>query len=271
MFFGTANYLLNKVRDRALNPSVSQEADGSDVEDSGEPLRYVVIDFRQVSGLDSSAVLTFNKILKLARKHDFIVVLTNLLPEFEAALIRGQGLNVQSDRCQILPDLDRGLEWCEQQVLGNIAESSEIPTPLTDHLSRLFLTPQQAQQFVTYLEHHDLPAEHYIFRQGEIRPELYFIESGQVSVLLELEDGRTKRLQTCSGGHLLGEMRFYDKVPLSSSVVTDTPTQVYSLSRATFQRMAAEAPELVQALQQHIVEILCESLIRRGEQLRVMQ
>jgi SulP family sulfate permease len=278
LFFGTANYLLNKVRDRALTYPGSQTSDGfesdgfeSDIEGCRELLRYVVIDFRQVSGLDSSAVLTFNKILKLARKHAFIVVLTNLLPEFEAALIRGQGLNPDSDRCQILPDLDRGLEWCEQQILGNIAESSEIPTSLTDHLSRLFLTPAQAQQFVTYLDPHDLPAAHYIFRQGEIRPELYFIEKGQISVLLELEDGRTKRLQTCSGGHLLGEMRFYDKVPLSSSVVTDTPARVYSLSKATFQRMAVEAPDLVQALQQHIVEILCESLIRRGEQLRVMQ
>lgn len=272
LFFGTANYLLNKVRDRALNLAEG-ETPGPDLAPAvaPEPLRYGVIDFRQVSGLDSSAVLTFNKILKLARKHDFTLVLTNLLPEFELALMRGQGLDLNSDRCQVFPDLDRGLEWCEQQILGNTAQTSEIPTPLVDHLSRRFLTLEQAQQFVPYLQPHDLPAGHYIFRQGELRPELYFIESGQVSVLLELEDGRTKRLQTCSGGHLLGEMRFYDKVPLSSSVITDTPARVYSLSRATFQRMQQEAPELVQALQQHIVEILCESLIRRGEQLRVMQ
>jgi SulP family sulfate permease len=88
LFFGTANYLLNKVRDRALTSPGSQTSDGfesddsdSDIEGCRESLRYVVIDFRQVSGLDSSAVLTFNKILKLARKHAFIVVLTNLLPE----------------------------------------------------------------------------------------------------------------------------------------------------------------------------------------------
>lgn len=269
LFFGTANYLLNKVRDRAFN--LAQAGEPPAFTEITEPLRYVVIDFRQVSGLDSSAVLTFNKILKLARQHDFTLVLTNLLPEFELALMRGQGLDLKSDRCQVFPDLDRGLEWCEQQILGNTAQTSEIPTPLVDHLSRRFLTPEQAQQFVPYLQPHDLPAGHYIFRQGELRPELYFIESGQVSVLLELEDGRTKRLQTCSGGQLLGEMRFYDKVPLSSSVITDTPARVFSLSRATFQRMQREAPELVQALQQHIVELLCESLIRRGEQLRVMQ
>lgn len=270
LFFGTANYLLNKVRDRALGLETAGEGDRP-----ADPLRYVVIDFRQVSGLDSSAVLTFNKILKLANKHDFTLVLTNLLPEFAEALERGKGLDLGSDRCQVFPDLDRGLEWCEGLILGQIfcqiAQPNDSAPALANHLTRLFLTADQAQRFITYLDPHSLPAGYAIFEPGEQRPELYFIESGQVSVLLELDDGRTKRLQTCSAGHILGEMRFFDKTPLSSSVVTDTPSQVYSLSREAFNRMQQEAPELVQALQKHIVEILCESLIRRGEQIRIMQ
>jgi SulP family sulfate permease len=35
--------------------------------------------------------------------------------------------------------------------------------------------------------------------------------------------------------------------------------------------MKQDAPDLVQAVQSYIVSILCESLIRREEQLRVMQ
>ncbi|MEM9007397.1 MAG: SulP family inorganic anion transporter, partial [Cyanobacteria bacterium P01_F01_bin.86] len=81
LFFGTANYLLTKVRDRALMSPVSPRPADPAESHGAEPLRYVVIDFRQVSGLDSSAVLTFSKILKLARKHDFILVFTNLLPD----------------------------------------------------------------------------------------------------------------------------------------------------------------------------------------------
>lgn len=274
LFFGTANYLLNKVRDRALapvHPAIATAA--GDLPTA--PLRYVVIDFRQVNGLDSSAVLTFNKILKLANQNDFTLVLTNLLPELAEALERGKGLDLGSQRCQVFPDLDRGLEWCEGLILGQIlcplAQPDDSAAALVSHLSRLFLTTDQAQRFMPYLEPHDLPAGYAIFKPGEPRPELYFIESGQVSVLLELDDGRTKRLQTCSAGHILGEMRFFDKTPLSSSVVTDTPSRVYSLSREAFNQMQQQAPDLVQALQQHVVEILCESLIRRGEQLRIMQ
>jgi SulP family sulfate permease len=244
LFFGTANYLLNKVRDRTLaaTPAAEKPANHRPT----EPLRYVVIDFRQVSGLDSSAVLTFNKMLKLANKHDFILVLTNLLPEFAASLERGQGLDLGSQRCQVFPDLDRGLEWCEGLILGQvscqIAKPDDSAPTLANHLTRQFLTVDQARQFITYLEPHHLPAGYSIFKPGEQRPELYFIESGQVSVLLELDDGRTKRLQTCLAGHILGEMRFFDKTPLSSSVVTDTPSQVYALSREDVQPDAAGGP-----------------------------
>ncbi|NEQ97172.1 MAG: SLC26A/SulP transporter family protein [Cyanothece sp. SIO2G6] len=283
LFFGTANYLLTKVRDRAVvqaTPETSTQKSDQATEQASShltaqastvPLRYLVIDFRQVSGLDSSAVLTFNRILRLADQYKFTLVLTNLLPDLEATLTQGQGIKLDSKRCQIFPDMDRGLEWCEQQILKQHEASALPPLTLPDHLVKSFLNPNQAERFMAYLIPHALPAGHYIFRPGELRHELYFIESGQVSVLLELADGRTKRLQTCCGGHLLGEMRFFDKMPLSSSVVTDTPSKVYSLSREAFEQMQQEAPELMRSLQRHIVNLLCESLIRRGEQLRVMQ
>ncbi len=267
LFFGTANYLLNKVRDRAYAPPPSSPSSSL----NPEPVKYVVIDFRQVSGLDSSAVLTFNKILKLARQCDFQLVLTNLKPEFAAALERGQGLELEGDRCHVYPDLDRGLESCESHLLMAAQPIPESTPSLKTHLQKQFLTPEQVDPFWAYLVPQSLPANHSLFAQDESSPHLYFIESGQVDVLLAMADGGTKRLQTCSSGQLLGEMRFYGKVPLSTSVVTTTPCTMYALSKTAFEQMQQDAPELAQALQSHIVEILCESLVRRGEQLRVMQ
>ncbi|MEB3210319.1 MAG: SulP family inorganic anion transporter [Leptolyngbyaceae bacterium] len=267
LFFGTANYLLSKVRDRILRTrEVLPEAS-----EASQPLRYVLIDFRQVSGLDSSAVLTFDKILKLARQHDFLLVLTNLAADLKEEL--QLGINLDGGGCQLFEDIDRGLEWCEQHILSSSdpADASPDEKGLVEQLSQLFLTPEQARRFVPYMNLETLPANHYVFRRGEAHAGLCFIESGQVSVLLEQANGHTKRLQTCTGGHLLGEMRFYNKVPLSTSVVTDVPSRLYYLSKETFERMQQEAPDLVQALQAHIVTILCDSLLRREQQLKVMQ
>ncbi|ESA38400.1 cyclic nucleotide-binding protein [Leptolyngbya sp. Heron Island J] len=263
LFFGTANYLLNKVRNRAKAQS--------DQIDTSQALRYVIIDFRQVHGLDSSAVLTFDKILKLAHQQHFSLVLTNLLPELQQGLNRG--INLDSELCHVFTDIDRGLEWCEQQILSEAIDSIPSPesVPLADQLIQLFLTANQASHFITYLSPQAYPAGHYIFRQGEVHTGLYFIESGQVSVLLEQANGRHKRLQTCTSGHLLGEMRFYSKAPLSTSVVTDMPSQLYYLSQEAFERMQQDAPDLVHALEAYIVRILCDSLLRREQQLQVMQ
>ncbi len=257
LFFGTANYLLNKVRDRLAEPAAVS-------------LRYVVIDFRQVTGLDSSAVLTFNKILKLARQENFTLVLTNLLPDCEQALERGQGLDFGSDRCQVFPDLDRGLAWCEQQILTKANLTELAPASLSSLLEQQFLTSEQVGRFLPYLEAQTAPAGQSLYADDQ-PANLYFIESGQVDVLLALADGRTKRLQTCASGQLLGEMRFYHKAPLSNAVITKTPCQLFALTQASYQHMQATDPDLVEALQRHIVELLCDSLIRRGEQLRVMQ
>ncbi|MGK7873751.1 MAG: SulP family inorganic anion transporter [Xenococcaceae cyanobacterium] len=266
LFFGTANYLLNKVRNRAM----ASEEMGAD-DQSLQPLRYVVLDFRQVSDLDSSAVLTFNKILKIARKRGLTLIFTNLSSEFQEKLAKNGGFEKDSSLCQIFPDIDRGLEWCENQILNQEPDCSTLEKKLSEQLAQMFLKPEQVPEFINYLEPQQVPEGHVIFQQGKPHIGLYFIESGQVSVLLELSDGRTKRLQTCTSGNVLGEMRFYGKVPLSTSVVTDTPSSLYYLSPQAFEKMKTEASELVQAVQEFIVGVLCDSLVRREEQLRVMQ
>lgn len=254
VFFGTANYLLDQVRQRVENAEKSA-------------LRWLLIDFRDVDGLDASGVLSFVKMLKIARKRQLMVLYTNLTPAIEAKLRQGGGL-VDEDICQIFPDLDRGLEWCENQLLQQ-ATFQETRPPMQEQLVDLFLDQDQAPQFMAYLKQVWMPADCRLFEQGD-SDRLYFIESGQVSVLLELPSGQTKRLETHTYGHVLGEMRFYGKPPLSTQVVTDLPTSLYYLERSAFEQMQREAPALANAVQAYLVRLLCDSLARRDQQLRVI-
>ncbi|MGD2181517.1 SLC26A/SulP transporter family protein [Lusitaniella coriacea] len=258
LFFGTANYLLNRARSR-----VEQHPQN--------PLRFILIDFRQVTGLDSSAVLSFDKILKIARKHSLTLIFTNLSPTFQSQLVLGGVLpkNDEETSCEIFPDIDRGLEWCENQVLEAIS-CIEPSLSLSQQLSQIFLEASQVSEFMTYLEPQTIDAGCTVFHQGEPSDHLYFLESGQVSVLLDLPNQQTKRLQTVCEGNILGEMRFYDKPSLSTSVVADTSTSLYGLSKTAFSQMKAEAPALAVQLEAYIVRVLCDSLARREQQLQVM-
>ncbi|MGD2181314.1 SulP family inorganic anion transporter [Lusitaniella coriacea] len=103
IFFGTANQLLDQVRDRV--EQIPQK-----------PLNYILLDFHLVSGLDSSAVLSFYKIKKLAQQQNLILVYAGLESTVETLLQQGEALE-ESPQIQTFPKFDRGLAWCEEQIL----------------------------------------------------------------------------------------------------------------------------------------------------------
>jgi SulP family sulfate permease len=62
IFFGTANNLLKEVRARVADSRI-------------KPLRFVVMDFRRVTGIDSSAVFSLWKVNQLARRQGFTLIM----------------------------------------------------------------------------------------------------------------------------------------------------------------------------------------------------
>ena len=73
IFFGTVNKLLDQVQKRISEPGHTG-------------LRFIVLDFGHVSGLDSSAVMSFVKMKQLAQTNAFVLVLTHLSPAMQAKL-----------------------------------------------------------------------------------------------------------------------------------------------------------------------------------------
>ena len=65
IFFGTAYSLLQRVRNRAHNEDLP-------------PLRYLVLDFRHVTGVDSSALLSLGKLLHIGEQSDFATLCTGV-------------------------------------------------------------------------------------------------------------------------------------------------------------------------------------------------
>src|SRR4030095_14107013 len=99
LFFGSANGLLELIRKRVETA----------------PLRFLVIDLRRVTGVDSSAVVAFVKAMHLAEASGFELVFTGTAESVRRQLGRG-GL-VASEFGGFEPDLDRGLERCEEGLL----------------------------------------------------------------------------------------------------------------------------------------------------------
>jgi SulP family sulfate permease len=247
LFFGTASSLLDRIKER-LNDARQQEA------------RFVVIDFRRVTGLDSSAVLVFTKARQLAASRGLSLVLTGVGDRLRRQLERGGFAEDPDGGVRILPDLDRGVQWCEDRLLEEAgASSSAAPPPLEDQL-RASLGSVDPSRLLPYLEAIEVDAGQTVMRQGEPSEGLYFLESGRLTVQLESPEGGRMRLRTMGPGTVVGEVTLYLGTTRTASVVAEVPSRLHRLSADALARMERGDPTVAAAVHRMFARLLAERL-----------
>ena len=249
IFFGTAHALFQKVKERVDDQSL-------------RALRFIVFDLRRVIGLDGSAEIAFIKIIYLAQENDIELVFTDISDHFRNQIKRAT-LQI-SDQVKIgfFPDLDHGIEWCEEQMLihGDV-KSSEKSQPLQDILQAIFEDSSQIERMMTYLEREETDTDNLVIRQGEAAEHLYIIESGEFAAQLELPGKEPVRLRTMRTGAVFGEIGMYLDIPRSVSVVSTGLGSFYRLSSDSLKEMEKADPDLALNFQNYMIRILSERLV----------
>jgi sulfate permease, SulP family len=238
LFFGSANGLLEQIRKRAET----------------DPPRFLVIDLRRVTGVDSSAVVAFVKVMHLAEASGFELVFTGASEAVRRQLARG-GM-AASEVVRFEPDLDRGLQRCEEGLLRDEAVQELEPD---DALAGM---PSGLR---AHLEHVELPDGTVLIHQGESPDDVYVLASGRLRVETVTDRGTRMRLRTLRPGVVVGEVAMYSGVPRTADVVAETPSVVLKLSKDSIERMEVEEPELAAALHRWLATTLAGRL---GESLK---
>jgi SulP family sulfate permease len=244
IFFGTANRLLEQVRQRANDPDLPAP-------------RYVVFDFRQVSGLDASAVLSFTKMKQLAEAKNMRLVFTHLPARVRRQLANEVLTDADRSLWHVEADLDHGVEWCEEQIL-QVRDTEETATARRARVATFQPESITGIDLRDYMERMDLAEGHYLIRQGDAPRGLFFVERGQVTALREGKDGLVIRLRKMGPGTVVGEMGLYLDSEASASILTNEPSTVYYLSKANLRRIEETAPAAAAALHRYIAEVLSE-------------
>ncbi len=77
--------------------------------------------------------------------------------------------------------------------------------------------------------------------QGDPPDGVYVLEPGRLRVELVTPEGIQMRLNTVRPGVMVGEIALYTAAPRTADVVTETPAVVLRISRASIERMQADA------------------------------
>lgn len=242
IFFGTAYNLFQRV---AKFPTQGVE--------------YVILDFRYTSGLDASAIQAFERIKGAADSTDMKLVFTDMAAPIEARLRRANCIAPPS--VSVMADVDRGLEWCESQLLIRHPAPHIDEITLAERLDKFLGDPSLTRKMLEYLERKEVSEDQDVFRAGDEADDLFLIESGELVAWL-FGPARATRLRAMGPGSVVGEAGLYSRKPRSATVRASRPTILYRLSTASLDRMTSEAPIAAAALHRFVVEALSARIVQ---------
>jgi sulfate permease, SulP family len=239
VFFGSTNRLLERIRRRI---------------EGATPPRFVVIDLRRVTGVDSSAVVSFVKVLRLAEAAGSEIVFTGASEPVRAQLARG-GVVEAEGLVASEPDLDRGLQRCEDALLS----APGLADALAEHPAgrRLDGLPPG---LAAHLERVSVPEGSILLHQDDPPGDVYVLESGRLGVETSTAEGSRIRLRTLRPGVVVGEIALYTGVARTADVVAEVPSVVLRIGRESIERLEAEEPELAATLHRWLATTLAERL-----------
>ena len=253
IFFGSANRLLERIK---LHLQSQNEKN----------LKYLVFDFKQVTGVDSSTINSFNKLRILAELDNFQVLFCNLTPQI-ISQFEAEGLFADSmDLFLKFDDLDHGMEWCEEQIISETTISSNKQKEEIDEIK---LFEEKFADLLIYFESKDINKNITFIEQGDDPEGLYFIKSGRVTVELRSSNNKI-RLKSMGTGTVVGEVSLYLKTQATASVISNTACKTYFLSHENFEKLNKEDPERAAELHTYIVKLLSDRLAKSNATIQAL-
>ena len=252
VFFGTANKLLATIRERVDNLEIL-------------PLRYLLLDFKEVKGVDSSAVLSFQRMQMLAQERDFCMVLTGLSPQLRKPFEKGEllhsGESSGSDTVFVFAELDTGLEWCEEQMLLE-QDATQIQSlePFQGLLYQIFPDMEDVTPLMAYFRRRTIEPNTLLIKAGASSDDIYIIESGEIIVRIQLQTGKYVRLRKMGAGTIIGEEAMYLGSSRSAEVIATQKSTVYKISKRSLKMLEEQNPWASAAFHQYMASVMAKKL-----------
>jgi SulP family sulfate permease len=255
IFFGSANNLLHTIRERQADPRLAK-------------LRYVILDFHHVSGMDTSGVVSMSKLSRLAKKEGALILGASVPVDIQNSF-RAAGLfEDKPGQIYLFPDRDHAMEWCENDILGReFSALSDGIRSLPEILRDAHPWKTDTTALLNYVERLEVDQNYPLIRQGDEANELYFIESGKVKVMIGLDNGQSLRVRTMGPGTVVGEIGLYLGQKRVASVLTEEPCIIYRFTADALHQMEQEEPSLASAFHEFMVRVLAERVTQQNRAL----
>jgi SulP family sulfate permease len=253
LFFGSANRLYQHVKALlARHPEC----------------RFLVFDFKLVTGIDSSAAYSFAQIKRTAHDRGIKLVLVHLPSATEKALRSSEFI---SQEVSIVPELDHALEWCENEVIAQHQGLEGEEASLRDWFTQILGTDDDAAELIGRCERIEVDAGKTIVSAGDAADSMHFILDGRVGIMIPAGEGRTTRVRSLGRYTTIGEMGLVSQALRSATIQAEVASILYVLNRHQFEAIKSENPALGQKLLTYFVSVMAERLTFANRTIAVLR
>ena len=260
LFFGTANQLYS---------ALEAELKARD---------YVILDMRRVQSVDVTAAHMLDQARDmLGERHGFLIF--SQLPQNLPSGRNMQhyfdqvGLVHEKSPVRVFGELDEALEWVEDRILKDAVCKLDEQESLSLDEIELF-KGRKAETLAAMeqcMEIRFCKAGEKIFERGDTGDELFLIRKGAVRIMLPITKKQKHHLGTFGRGAFFGEMSFLDGSERSADALAFFDTELYVLSRKTFESLAEKHKKLAFDLMEGIASVLASRLRYTNAELRVLE
>ena len=263
VFFGMAHKLLDRVKAR--------------IDDSEQVvLKHLLLDFRLVTGLDSSATYAFTRLKQIADQHGVTFAIANVNPAIRKNF---DALNSNQITSPVFDDVEQAITWFDESEInrqakqGNYFEAqsliryfeSAIPEDDTSSHENL------VERLHSYMKLRTVAAGTELMQEGTPVDTVYFIESGEVNAQTILPDGSVKILRVQGAGSVVGEIGLYTSAPATATVVVSQDAEIFTISITELSAMESRDPHLAVATHRLIATTLGRKLTQTNNALLALQ
>ena len=253
LFFGSANRLYQHVKGLLTRHP---------------ECRYLLFDFKLVTGIDSSAAYSFAQIKRAAQDLGICLVLVHLPAMAEKALRSSEFITKD---VLMEAELDRALEWCENEIIRQYQGREQEDANLRGWFTQILGDEEDAAELIRRCERLEVQAGDVVVRAGDIADSMHFILDGRVGVMIPADRGGTTRVRSLGRYTTIGEMGLVSRAPRSATIQAEVESVLYVLNTSQFEAIKREKPALGQKLLTYFVSVMAERLTFANRVIAVLR
>lgn len=253
LFFGSANRLYEHVK------QLLQER---------PECSYLLFDFKLVTGVDSSAAYSFAQIKRSAGDLGVELILVHLPAPAEKVL---RASDFIGEGVAIIPELDRALEWCENELIAQHQGLAQETASLREWFTGILDSEHDADELIRRCQRLEVEAGETIVQAGDPADSMHIILDGRVGIMVPAEDDLTTRVRSLGRYTTIGEMGLVSRTPRSATIQAEVESVLYVLNTHQFDAIRHEDPALSHKLLTYFVSVMAERLTFANRTIAVLR